>query len=161
MATVVGVKSHLINAAQTGNQVKSKVLASKPTRSYLPLRIPRLGRGGQPHLRRASLKQHLKFDDVGTHDMGTVQNTAIHSEMANTVLVDQRSKPFKPPLPSVLCYLPFLVRGHRSREQYLSQNEVAQINGLRDRDSEFSHDLPSGFRCKMCCKFYARPSPEE
>jgi hypothetical protein len=38
------------------------------------------GRGGQSDVRKASLKQHFKLDDVGTYYAGTIQDPAIHCE---------------------------------------------------------------------------------
>ncbi len=70
------------------------------------------GRGGQSDVREASLKQHFKFDHVGAHYAGTIQDPAIQSEMADTILVYQLPKIFQCLFLSVLCKLSFLLRCH-------------------------------------------------
>ena|SRR5271154_2010131 len=74
------------------------------------------GRGRQSDVREASFKQHFKFDDVGTNHAGTIQNPAIHLEMADTILVDQLSKILQRLRLSGLCELLFLLLRHRLYE---------------------------------------------
>jgi len=57
------------------------------------------GCSGQSDVREASLKHHFKFNDVGTHYAGTVQDTAIHLEVSDTVLEDQLSKALSSTVP--------------------------------------------------------------
>jgi hypothetical protein len=81
----------------------------------LPLRCEFLGWGrrARSDVREASLKQHFKFDDVRTHHARTIQDAALHLEMADTMLVDHLAKIFKCLLSSVLCELCFLLWCHR------------------------------------------------
>ncbi len=53
------------------------------------------GRAGQSDVREASPKEHFKFDAVGTHYAGTIQDAAIQMEMAETILVNQLPKIFE------------------------------------------------------------------
>jgi hypothetical protein len=74
------------------------------------------GRAVQSDVREAALKQHLKFDAVGAHYAGTIQDAAFQLEMADAILVDQLSDVFQRFVLRKLCDLRFLLRGHRLYE---------------------------------------------
>ena len=74
------------------------------------------GRAVQSDVREAALKQHLKFDAVGAHYAGTIQDAAFQLEMADAILVDQLSDVFQRFVLRKLCDLRSLLRGHRLYE---------------------------------------------
>ena len=53
------------------------------------------GRAVQSDVREVALKQHFKFDPVGAHYAGTIQDAAFQLEMADAILVDQLSNVFQ------------------------------------------------------------------
>jgi hypothetical protein len=62
-------------------------------------------RGRQPDVRETALEQHFKFDDADAHHSVTVQDAALHLEMADPMLVNQLTSPFQRSLVSLLCDL--------------------------------------------------------
>jgi len=85
----------------------------KKTKKPLHCKFLGWGRRARSDVREASLKQHSKFDEVRTHHARTIQDPALHLEMAHTMLVDHLSEIFQRLLSSVLCELCFLLRCHR------------------------------------------------
>jgi hypothetical protein len=71
-------------------------MSGSATNRDLPLHCEFLSRGrrARSDFREASLKQHFEFDDIRTHHAGTIQDPALHLEMADTMLVDELSKIF-------------------------------------------------------------------
>jgi hypothetical protein len=86
----------LVNALIVHVDLIKKHFSGNATNRDLPLHCEFLGRGrrARSDVREASLKQHFKFDDIRTHHAGTIQDPALHLEMADTMLVDELSKIF-------------------------------------------------------------------
>ena len=66
-------------------------------------------KSGHPDVREAALEQYLKVDHADAHFAVPIQNLALHLEMTNSVLIDELTNRFQPPLVYLLRELP---RGH-------------------------------------------------
>ena len=62
-------------------------------------------RARQPDVRKTALEQHFKFDDAGVHHAVTIQDAALHLEMAEPILVNQLTNSFQRSLANLLCDL--------------------------------------------------------
>jgi hypothetical protein len=59
-------------------------------------------RAGQSHVREAAFEQHFKLDDADAHHSITIQETALHLEMAEPILVNELTNSFQRSLMSSL-----------------------------------------------------------
>ncbi len=59
----------------------------------------------KPGVRKATLEYHFKFHDTDAHRAITIQDVALHFEMAHPMLENRIANPWQRPLALLLCDL--------------------------------------------------------